>query len=98
MEVKDENEILQYIPKDSTIIAIKEKLYWIYSKEEPKEEKFILFCNPNNKSYYMYIHLFDYFKTIWLSQKIATSISLRNLNRISEDYLLKLLYSLERGI
>jgi transcriptional antiterminator len=100
LEIKNEKEIYQYVPENSTIITINNKLYWIFSKEETQEEKFILFYNLHDKSYYMYIHLFDYFKTIWLSQRIASSISFRNLNRsnINKDYLLKLLYSLERGL
>ncbi|WP_372589010.1 PRD domain-containing protein [Fervidobacterium pennivorans subsp. shakshaketiis] len=97
IEIKNESEIFQYTPEDSVIVPLFKNLYWVFSKSEPQEEKFTLFYNPANNDYFVYIHFFDYFKTVWLSQRIVSKLSLKNSHKIGEDYLRKLLNSIERG-
>ncbi|MGB9857309.1 MAG: BglG family transcription antiterminator [Dictyoglomaceae bacterium] len=97
-EIKDENELTLYISETFKIIPIRDKIYWIFSKEEPCEEKFFLFKNLKSKSFYIYLNLFDPFKTIWFSQEILFHLSLKKLNKINKDYLAGLFYSMERGI
>ncbi|PMQ00824.1 MAG: hypothetical protein CBR30_09125 [Dictyoglomus sp. NZ13-RE01] len=97
-EINNEEELNSYIYGNFKIIPVKERIFWIFSKDEPMEEKFLLFKNLKNKSFYLYLHLFDPFKTIWLSQEILSSLSFKRLSKANRNYITKLFYSVERGI